>query len=229
MLVDWLEKIRHDAAAVYLLGDIFDHWFEYKNVIPRGFSDVLGKLAELRRAGLEIHFFTGNHDMWMFGYFEEELGIPVYRRPQVREFHGKKFYLAHGDGLSNDHWSNRLMKAVFANRFLQWCFARLHPNFAIGLMKFLSRRSRRSHENYDRTFRPAKERMIDYARALSLKDQDIDYILMGHRHLPIDLTLDNGRTRYVNLGDWISHFSYAVFDGSALKIAFYGESRPVYP
>ena len=229
MLVEWLGQVQPNAGAIYFLGDLFDHWFEYNHVIPRGFSHFIGKLSELRSEGIDLYFFTGNHDMWMFGFFEKELDIPVYRKPRLLDIRGKRFFLIHGDGLPTDHWSNRWMKWVFAHPLLQWTFARLHPNFAIGLMKYLSRKSRLSHEKYDRHFRADREHMIDYAQEISRNDDSIDFILMGHRHLPIDLVLENGRTRYINLGDWIHHFSFAVFDGYDLKIQFHGKEHPVYP
>jgi UDP-2,3-diacylglucosamine hydrolase len=229
LLVEWLEQVKTDAGAIYFLGDIFDHWFEYKYVIPGGFNHLIGKLAELRRSNVPIYFFTGNHDMWMFGYFERELGIPVIRKPLFLELEGKQFYLGHGDGLPTGPRADRLLKAVFANRFLQWCFARLHPNFAIGLMRYFSRRSRIAHVIRDRDFNPEREYMIDFAEALTVQYPGLDYVVMGHRHLPIDLTLDNERTRYLNLGDWVTYFSYAVFDGRDVSIKFFKDEHTVYP
>lgn len=227
-LVRWLDAIKTEALEIYLLGDIFDHWFEYKNVVPKGFVDFIGKLAELRRLNIPIYFFTGNHDMWMFGYFEKELGIPIYRHPITRTLLGKKFYLLHGDGLPTDTWINRLMKKTFSNPFLQWSFARLHPNLAIGIMKFLSNRSRLAHAPYDYEFVREEEKMIDYSNHLVHKKTDLDFIIMGHRHLPVDYLLENGRTRHINLGDWIGHFSYAVFDGNELKIEFFENEGTVF-
>jgi len=227
-LVCWLDKIKDDAAEIYLLGDVFDHWFEYKTVVPRGFLDFIGKLAELRRLGIPIYLFTGNHDMWMFGFFEKELGIPVYRNAIIKEFNGKKFYLLHGDGLPTDNWINRLMRYAFSNRFLQWSFARLHPNLAIGIMKYFSNRSRLAHAANDMIFDLANEKMIDYSNQLIQQKKDLDYIIMGHRHLPVDILLKNGKTRHLNLGDWIHYFSYAVFDGKELKIEFFEDAHTVF-
>ena len=229
MLVDWLDQVKNDAEAIDFLGDMFDHWFEYKYVIPRGFSDIIGKLAELRRMKVPIYFFTGNHDMWMFGFFEKELGIPVIRKPLFLTQGKKTIYLNHGDGLKNGPWKDRLMKAAFANPFLQWCYARLHPNFAIGIMKFFSTRSRISNAYNEATFDPDKEYMIDFANSLLEQNDSIDYIIMGHRHLPIDFTLKNGATRYVNLGDWINYFSFAVLHKGDLTLQFYKDEYPVYP
>ena len=229
MLADWLDQVKKDASAIYFLGDMFDHWFEYKNVIPRGYSDFIGKLAELRRLKIPVYFFTGNHDMWMFGFFEKDLGIPVIRKPLFLNLGSKNFYLNHGDGLANGAWADRLIKTVFANKFLQWCFARLHPNFAIGIMKYFSGRSRIANAYKDNQFDLEKEHMIDFANGLLDQNPNLDYVIMGHRHLPIDMVLSNGKTRYVNLGDWVNYFSYAVFDGEDLKINFFKDEYPVYP
>jgi len=229
MIVEWLDQIEADAKEIYFIGDIFDYWFEYKSVVPKGFVHFIGKVAELRRKGVEISFFTGNHDMWMFSYFEEELGIPVIRNAVEKVFSEKKFYLQHGDGLPTDKWVNRFMKKAFANPFLQWCYARLHPNFAIGLMRYFSNRSRKAHQKYDLDFQREKEVMIDYSEKLIKTKRDIDYIVMGHRHLPIDCQLTNGKTRHINLGDWITHFSYGVFDGENFSIQFFKDEFRIYP
>lgn len=229
MLVDWLDRIKADAQAIYFLGDMFDHWFEYKYVIPGGFNDLLGKLAEIRRMKIPIYFFTGNHDMWMFGYFERELGIPVIRKPLLLQLGNKQFYLAHGDGLPNGPRADRLMKAVFGSRFLQWLFARIHPNAGIGLMRFFSNRSRLANAYKDTNFDPKKEYMIDFAEQMIAQHAGLNYVIMGHRHLPIDWVLSNGESRYINLGDWIRYFSYAVFDGDELKIEFFEDEFPIYP
>lgn len=228
-MVSWLDSIKDNARAIYFLGDIFDHWFEYKNVIPKGFMHLIGKLVELKRLEIEVYFFTGNHDMWMFDFFESELNIPIYRHPQKIEIEGKNFHLEHGDALPNSKFADKAMKVLFSSPFLQWSFARLHPNFAIGIMKFFSKRSRMAHESYDKEFHHKDEYMIDYAELLSEKDANIDFIIMGHRHLPIDFTLKNGSCRYLNLGDWINYFSYAVFDGQELKIEFFEDEHPIYP
>jgi len=228
-LVNWLDGISEDAMEIYFLGDIFDHWFEYMSVIPKGFSLFLGKIAELRQKDIPIYFFTGNHDMWMLNYFKEEYGIPIIREGIKKNILGKEFYLAHGDGLPNESISNKFMKLMFSSKFLQWMFARLHPNFALSLMKYFSRRSRLSHEQYDRNFDLSKEKMINFAEGFIEKNDSLDFIIMGHRHLPIDLTLKNKKSRYINLGDWISHFSYAVYDGKTLKIQFFEDEQTIYP
>ena len=215
-IVDWLESIRHDAEAIYLVGDLFDYWFEYSQAIPRGFVRLLGKLADLRDSGIDIYAFTGNHDMWMFGYFEEELGIPVYREPIKRQFNGKNFLIGHGDGLGPGDHGYKFIKKVFASPVSQWLFARIHPNSGIRLMKYFSGQSR------DMTSVPDflgedREWLVQYAKDV-LEKEEIDYFIFGHRHLPLDITLNDRGSRYINLGDWLSYYTYAVFDGDDVQL-----------
>lgn len=220
-LVRWLEQIRRDAAAIYLVGDVFDFWFEYRTVVPKGYVRLLGKLAELRDAGIPIYYFTGNHDMWMFRYFEEELGIPTYRAPIRREIMGKQFLIGHGDGLGPGDRGYKILKRIFANRACQWLFERLHPNFGIGVANYWSNKSRDADEPELAGFLGAdKEWLIAYANR-KLEQEAIDYFIFGHRHLPIDYTLNNGHSRYINLGEWLYHNSYAVFDGETVTLEFF--------
>lgn len=225
-IVRWLEHIRTDAEALYLVGDVFDFWFEYRAVVPRGYTRLLGKLAALRDEGLPIYFFTGNHDMWVFDYFEKELDIPTYREPVVRQIHGKTFIIGHGDGLGPADHGYKFLKEVFANRFSQWLFARLHPNFGFWLARYWSGRSRAANPGEKRFLGEAGEWLLQYANE-QLEVQPADYFIFGHRHLPIDHTLRDGRTRYINLGDWLDYSSYAVFDGQNLKLAFFEQPSPV--
>ncbi len=218
LLVKWLEEIRSDVAEIYLVGDLFDFWFEYDTAVPRGFTRFLGKLAELSDAGIPIHIFTGNHDMWMFGYLEKELNITLYRESIVREYSGKKFFIGHGDGLGPGDHGFKVIKKVFANKISQWMFAKLHPDWGIKLAVYWSGTSRAS--NNDEVFLgEEKEWLFQYAQE-KLKTQPIDYFIFGHRHLPLDLKVGNS-SRYINLGDWISHNTYAVFDGEKLELKKY--------
>lgn len=219
-LLRWLEHIRGDAAELFLVGDLFDFWFEYTSVVPRGYVRFLGKLAEMRDAGLPIHVFTGNHDMWMFDYFEQELGIPVYRAPIVREFAGYRFYIGHGDGLGPGDQGYKILKRVFRNPLCQWAFARLHPNFGIGLARFLSGRSRAVNPSEKKFLGEADEWLAVYSNH-QLDEAAVDFFIFGHRHLPIDHTLKNGTSRYINLGEWMHYNSYAVFDGTQLRLKFF--------
>lgn len=220
-MVRWLESIRHDAEAIYLVGDIFDFWFEYKTVVPRGYVRLLGKLAELRDSGITLHLFTGNHDMWMFDYLEQELGATLYRAPVVHEIQGTTFFIGHGDGLGPGDQGYKLLKKVFSNRICQWLFARLHPNFSIGLANYLSSRSRASNTEEDLFRGSENEWLLQYSRRKSEQLPEVDYFVFGHRHLPIDYLLPNGRSRYINLGEWVNFNSYAVFDGEEIAVRFF--------
>lgn len=214
-VVAWLETIRHEAAVIYLLGDIFDFWFEYATAVPRGQVRLLGKLAQLADEGTELHFFTGNHDMWVFDYLSGEIGLKVHRKALLTEISGKRFYLAHGDGIGPGDHKYKFIKRVFANPFCQWLFARLHPNFGIGLARYFSHKSRLATE--EEVFYGEKEWQVIHSRQMLEKHGDIDFFIYGHRHLPNDIPL-TGNSRFINLGDWVSHFTYAVFDGQDLSL-----------
>lgn len=229
-IVRWLDTIKGDAAHIYLLGDVFDFWFEYKQVVPKGYTRLFGKLAELRDTGIPITFFIGNHDMWMFSYLEDEFSIPILRKPTSIEIEGKKFYIGHGDGLGPGDQGYKFIKKVFANPMAQWLFARIHPNFGVGLANFWSQKSRDSQKQYHyRWFGPEKEWLAQYANE-QLKEEYYDYFVFGHRHLPIDFILNNKKSRYINLGEWLSQYSYAVFDGNDIQVKFFeGNDTTVYP
>ncbi len=220
MIVDWLEEIATDASEVYLVGDLFDFWFEYRSVVPRGFARFIGALARLRDRGIAVHIFTGNHDMWMFSYFEEELDIPIYREPILKTLSGKKFLIGHGDGLGPGDYGYKFIKRVFASRICQWLFARLHPNLAFRVAQFWSVKSREKAERADRFQGKESEWLITYANSV-LAQEHIDFFIFGHRHLPIDCALQNSGSRYINLGDWMTHRSFARFDGEELTLDFY--------
>jgi UDP-2,3-diacylglucosamine hydrolase len=216
-IVSWLNSIKHDAQILYLMGDVFDYWFEYKEVVPRGYVRLLGKLAELSDAGVEMHYFTGNHDMWVFDYLPKEIGLQIHRAPIQKEYNGKKFFLGHGDGLGPGDFGYKFIKKVFANKLAQWLFARVHPNTGIGLMKFFSRKSRIATGTSDDVYLgDDKEWLMIFSREV-LQKEHYDYFIFGHRHMPLDKQL-NGQSRYINLGEWINHFTYAVFDGQELLL-----------
>jgi len=215
-IVRWLDEIKQDAEEIYLMGDMFDFWFEYKHVVPKGFVRLLGKIAEITDSGIPVTFFTGNHDMWMFDFFPKELGVKLYREPIVREYNGKKFFLGHGDGLGPGDRGYKFIKKVFANPVCQWLFARLHPNFAMGMAHYWSKKSRLANGTSDEKFTGEEnEWLIVYAKEV-LKQQHYDYFIFGHRHLPLDINL--GNSRYINLGEWIKYNTYAVFDGVNLEL-----------
>ena len=220
LLVKWLDGIRHDAEHIYIVGDLFDFWFEYKHAIPKGYTRILGKLAELSDAGIKLHFFTGNHDLWMFGYFEKELNIPVYYEPIQITISGKKFFIGHGDGLGPGDHGYKFIKKVFSNRLAQWLYRMVHPDTGISLASFFSRSSRNAGpKELEQFMGEDKEWLLIFARE-TLKNEYFDYFVFGHRHLPLDITLD-GSSRYINLGDWMNYFSYAEFDGENMVLKYY--------
>lgn len=219
-VVRWLDSIEHDAAEIFLVGDIFDFWFEYKHAVPKGFVRLQGKIAALTDKGIPVHFFTGNHDMWMFGYFPKELGVTIHYAPIERSWNEKLFYIGHGDGLGPGDKSYKFIKKVFAAGWAKWLFARLHPDFGIGLANFFSRKSRAATGDTDAKFLGEQnEWLFLYSQEL-LKQKYYDYFIFGHRHLPLDLDLGNG-SRYVNLGEWLNYNTYAVFDGDKLTLETY--------
>ncbi len=214
----WFDSISHDAESIYLVGDVFDYWFEYKTVIPKGFTRILGKIGELRDGGIPMYFFTGNHDMWMFRYLTDEFGIPIYREPQTIDIHGKTFFIGHGDGLGPGDYGYKFIKSVFANPMCQWLFARLHPNFGINLMRFSSKGSRKMQSHIEENFLGVdREWLIQFANE-QLDTITPDYFIFGHRHLPIDWLLKNNTSRYINLGEWLHFTTYAAFDGTDISL-----------
>ena len=218
LVVKWLEQVKEDASEIYFLGDVFDFWFEYKTVVPKGYVRLLGKIAELSDAGIVIHYFTGNHDMWCNDYFPKELGVKIYKQPVQREINGVKFFLGHGDGLGPDDKGYKMLKKIFSNPFCQWFFARLHPNFGIGLANYFSKTSRVANGTSDEKFLgEEKEWLLQYCKSILARGQDINYFIFGHRHLPLDLKI-NDTSRYINLGEWINYNSYAVFDGDKVEL-----------
>ena len=206
-IVKWLDKVKKDASEIYLLGDIFDFWFEYKTVIPKGFVRLQGKIAEITDSGIPIHVFTGNHDMWIFDYLPKELGIKLYREPIIREYNGKKFFIGHGDGLGPGDKQYKMLKAVFASKVCQWLFARIHPNLGIGVANAWSRKSRKNNITYDEKFEGKEKELLYHFCKDYLKKEHIDYFVFGHRHLPLKIPISENSI-YFNLGEWIKPVSY---------------------
>lgn len=219
-IVQWLTSIQDEMEALYLVGDIFDYWFEYKSCIPKGFTRFLGKIAELRDAGIPIYFFTGNHDLWMFEYFEKEFGIPVYHKSIQRELQGKKMFIGHGDGLGpNDH-GYKFIKKVLTNPICQWAYARLHPNFGLWLMKKFSHKSRDAGGDNAIFKGRDKEMLVQYAER-KLEMMSVDYFIFGHRHLPLNVKLSNKQSIYFGLGDWTHYQSYGVLENGIFSLEYY--------
>jgi UDP-2,3-diacylglucosamine hydrolase len=219
-IVSFLDQSKQDAAMVFVVGDLFDFWFEYRKVVPKGYVRILGKLAELTDNGIPVHFFVGNHDMWMSGYFEKELNIPVFFENQTYVFNDKKFLIGHGDGLGPGDYGYKFIKKIFRNPICKFLFGLLPPYFGVSLANYFSKSSRTMTGTADEIFLgEEKEWLVVYCKE-QLKQNHFDYFVFGHRHLPIDFTL-NEISRYVNLGDWIKYNSYAVFDGITLQLKRY--------
>ena len=216
----WLDGIKKDAQVLFLMGDLFDFWHEWEYVVPKGYIRVLGKIAELKDSGIDIYFFVGNHDLWMKNYFEEELGVPVFFDKQYYQVGDKTLLLAHGDGLGPGDKGYKRMKKVFTNPLAQWAFKWLHPDIAMKLAIYFSTKNKMISGEEDKEFLGEdKEFLIVYSKE-KLKTEKIDYFVYGHRHLPMILDLD-GKAQYVNLGDWISYFTYGVFDGNEFQLNSY--------
>ncbi len=222
-IVAWLDQIKIDAHSVYLLGDIFDFWFEHKYTIPKGFIRFQGKLAEVRDAGIPIYFFTGNHDMWMFDYFKKELDIAIYHEPKELTINHKKFLIGHGDGLGPGDGIYKIQKKFFNSKICQWLFARLHPNLGIGIAQLWSKQSRINNMKREEKFNGEEnEFLLVYCRELE-KTKHHDYYIFGHRHLPLDLTVAEN-SKYINLGEWVHFNTYAEFDGQIVSLKTYNDA-----
>jgi UDP-2,3-diacylglucosamine hydrolase len=216
LLLQWFDTVQDNAEAFYIVGDLFDFWFEYKKAIPKGFTRILGRLAQLVDNKIPVYIFTGNHDLWMFGYFEEELGIPVYHNPIQREIQGKQFFIGHGDGLGPGDHGYKFLKKVFRNKINQKLFKWLHPDIGISLAHYWSQSSRFASGVMEEYKGDANEWLLIYAKEQeALKHHD--FYIFGHRHLPLDIQV-NEKSRYINLGDWLTYNSYAVFDGNILQL-----------
>ena len=215
--VAWLDHISEDAAAIFLLGDLFDFWFEYKHVVPKGFVRVLGKLAQLRDRGIPVYFFVGNHDLWMNDYFEKELDIPVFHKPKEFIFNDKKFLIGHGDGLGPGDKGYKRMKKVFTNPFAKWLYRWLHPDIGVPLAQYFSVKNKAISGEEDVEFLgEEKEWLVQYCKK-KLETEDFDYFVFGHRHLPLNIKL-NKRSTYFNLGDWINFYTYGEYDGKEFSM-----------
>ncbi len=217
LLCLFLNGIKDKAEEIFLVGDIFDMWFEYKTVVPKGYIRLLGTLAQLSDAGVKITAFTGNHDMWMFGYFEKELNIPVYRTNIEREWNGVRFLIGHGDGLGPGDNGYKIIKKIFASKISQWFFGWLHPDLGLPLANFFSRRSRIATGRTDNIYLgDEQEHLMIYCKEI-LTQKQFDYFIFGHRHLPLVKKVNESST-YINLGDWVQYFTYAVFDGRQCEL-----------
>ncbi|MCD0487464.1 UDP-2,3-diacylglucosamine diphosphatase [Pedobacter sp. MC2016-14] len=218
-ILRWLNAIEHSCAELFLMGDIFDFWFEYKTVVPKGFIRLQGKLANMSDAGIKIYFFKGNHDMWVKDYFTKEMGIEIISDELVMERNGKVFYLHHGDGLGPGDSKYKFLRKIFRNPVCQWLFALVPPRIGLGIANAWSGSSRAASKEEEVFMGQENEWLAVYA-AEQLKKQHYDYFIFGHRHLPLNLDLGAG-SRYVNLGEWLKYNSYAVFDGNELTLNYF--------
>jgi len=211
--------VKADAAELFLMGDVFDFWFEYKTVVPKGYIRFLGKLAELSDAGIKLFMFKGNHDMWMFDYFVNELGVTIISNELEISRSGKTFYLHHGDGLGPGDAFYKVLKRFFRSNFCQWLFARIHPNLGVGIANYWSTKSRKSQKKTTEYVKKEQEWLIIYSNEL-IASREIDYLIFGHRHIPMDVELANN-SHYINLGEWLFYKSYAVFDGETVTLKYF--------
>jgi UDP-2,3-diacylglucosamine hydrolase len=219
-LVRWLETIQKDATEIFLVGDIFDFWFEYRKVVPKGFSRLLGKLCEITDSGIPVHFFVGNHDLWTFGYLKNEIGLIVHKTPEILILNGKKTFIAHGDGLNDTDNSFKFVRKIFHCKFLQHCFGLINPNIGIAFGQRWSNLNRLKHDRMNEGFKGENnEQLVLFAKKM-INKQQIDYFILGHRHITLNLQIAKN-SQIAILGDFIREFSYAVLDNDGLKIEYF--------
>lgn len=219
-IVSFLKSIEKDASVIYFLGDLFDFWFEWKQVVPKGFVRFLAQIAQMVEKGIEIHFFKGNHDMWQFGYLEKELGIQLHSDELETEINGKKFFLHHGDGLEKQDKYYNLLKKIFRSHFFQWLFARIHPNTSIFIAQYFSKTSRKQNKSIKKEQNVADDWLYQYAKNHFKNNQHINFYLFGHRHHPLVMEI-NKNCSYVNIGDWLQNFTYARYEKQKIELLNY--------
>lgn len=228
-LVRFLDSIKHKASAIYLLGDMFDFWNEYKYVVPKGYTRFLGKISELTDMGVEVHYFTGNHDIWTYGYLEKECGVILHTQPETVEIYDKIFFLAHGDGLGDPDAKFKILRKMFHNRTCQKLLNFVHPwwGMQLGLNWAKHSRLKRADGKEAPFMGEDKEYLILFTKEYMKTHSNIDYFIFGHRHIELEMKMSR-KTELVILGDWIWQFTYAVFDGEHMFIQQYieGESKP---
>jgi len=218
-IIEWLDYIKEDAEEVFLMGDIFDFWFEYKHVVPKGYIRFLAKLAELADKGIKLTFFKGNHDMWMFGYLEKEIGVRIISNELILERNGKRFYLHHGDGLGPGDKKYKLLKKIFRSKTCQWLFSWIHPNIGMAIAEKWSKHSRIANGQLEEFKDESKEWLVTFSKEMLTK-KHFDYFVFGHRHLPLSIDLGD-KSHYINLGEWMNYNSYGVFDGNTLELNYW--------
>lgn len=216
-IIEWFDQVRSDAAAIFLVGDIFDFWFEYRKVVPKGFIRFQSKLLELRDEGIPIYFFTGNHDAWFFDYFPKEFDIPVFKKPIVLEVGEQRLYVGHGDGLGPGDRLYKVLKKIFNGKFPQFLFKWIHPDIGVALAHRWSNNSRLAGSADDFGFQSKeKEWLWQFSREVESR-QHHDFYIFGHRHIPLELKVSDDST-YVNLGEWVTNYTYAKYDGQKTQL-----------
>lgn len=216
LLVRWLKSIQPEAQCLYILGDLFDYWYEYKTVIPKGYIQLFAVLSEFVESGIEIHYLKGNHDLWHFGYLNQYIGLHLHDGPITISIDDKKMFLAHGDGLGKGDFGYKMIKSILTNSICQKIFSLIHPSIGLPLMKIMSQLSRDNHVSSNPI--DSNQSQIDYSQSLYQQDKGVSFFIMGHRHAPIIHNLSDENCTYINLGDWITHFTYLVWDGSDMKL-----------
>ncbi len=222
IICNWLNTVSKDAAHIYLLGDLFDTWMEYNNVVPKGFVRLLGTLGLLKDKGVNITVFTGNHDLWMYGYFEQELSIPVIHHPVEITINNKLFVLGHGDGLGKGDTRYKILKTFLRSNICQWLFRRIHPNIGLRVATYFSKRGLDKKEKENIFYGEDKEYLIGFCKTYIQQNPSVNYFIFGHRHYKMKYAITATST-YINLGDWLSYNSYAVFDGVTCTLITYNE------
>lgn len=229
LFVDWLEYVKNDADAIYIMGDLFDFWFEYKHVVPKGYITVFNKFIELDKLGIKLHLFKGNHDLWLFRYLEEEFNIALYRKPEIVTVYDKVFFLAHGDGLGPGDRGYKLLRRIFESKFNQKAYSLLPADLAFAIANYFSKKSRISKQNKPEhkkvdNLKTEELQQYKYAKQISEQNPEIDYFVFGHLHKPRQINL-NDKTTLTFVGDWLEHFSYAVFDGENLELKAFNKNN----
>jgi UDP-2,3-diacylglucosamine hydrolase len=225
-LVNFLDSIKNKASAVYLLGDMFDFWYEFKMVVPKGYTRFLGKISELTDLGVEVHFFIGNHDIWVGDYLSKECGMIIHREPYTCEIYGKIFFMAHGDGLGDTDRKFKFLRAMFHSKFLQFMFSTIHPRWSVDLGLTWAKHSRLKRENGKEPpyMGEDKEYLVRYSKEYLKTHPNINYFIYGHRHIELNLMISHA-AQILILGDWITQFTYAEFDGDQLQLNNYIEGE----
>ncbi|MBM3456770.1 MAG: UDP-2,3-diacylglucosamine diphosphatase [Bacteroidetes bacterium] len=223
-VVAWLDFISKDATHLFLVGDLFDFWFEYKRVIPKGFIRIQAKIAQLVDKGIEVHLFRGNHDMWMFDYFEKELGVKIHADELEIELNQTKIRLAHGDGVGAGDRTYKIIKKIFRSKVSQWFFARIHPNFGLSLAQYFSKSSRKKTGHLDEEFKGLGFEAIYQYLKKNHPQLQADTYIFGHRHLPLQIKEEN--FQYINLGDWIIFNSYVKFSKNDWEFLQWKDNKP---